>query len=54
MTAQEKVELQAIADAESVALNAVLAFFIRDAMARYKMGKLKIPRKTITVIDMPK
>ena len=54
VTAQEKVELQAIADAEGVALNAVLAFFIRDAMTRYKMGKLKIPRKTITVIDMPK
>ena len=54
VSAQEKIELQGIADAEGVALNSVLAFFIRDAMARYKAGKLKIPRKTINVIDMPK
>lgn len=54
VTLAEKTELQQIATAEGVALNSILAFFIRDSMARYKAGKLKIPRKTINVIDMPK
>lgn len=54
VTLAEKTELQQIATTEGVALNSILAFFIRDAMTRYKAGKLKIPRKTINVIDMPK
>ena len=52
--ASEKADLQAMADAEGVTLNALLAFFIRDAMGRYRAGKMKIPRKTISVIDSSK
>ena len=51
--ATEKTELQEIANAEGVALNALIAFFVRHSLANYKAGKLKIPKTVKTVIDMP-
>ena len=47
--------LQRIADDNDVARNAVMRYFLRDAMARYRAGELEVPttEKRRTTIDMP-
>ena len=47
----EKDEITAIAKAEDIAVNALLAFIVRDGVKRYRDGKLKLPKTTVTKLD---
>lgn len=49
----EKAALYDIAKTEGVAVNALIAFAIRDTIKRYQTGKLKLPKTTITRLDAP-
>lgn len=46
-------ELQQIAQANGVAVNGVIAFFLRHSMQLHRDGKLTIPTVTTRKIQMP-
>ena len=46
-------ELKSVAEANGVAPNSVIAFFLRYSLQQYREGKLKIPTFTTRKIQMP-
>lgn len=49
----EFAEFKAIAEKHGVAVNAVLLFFLRTGLTKYREGSLKIPTVTTKKIKMP-